>query len=37
MTNNLLIYPTIDLFVYQLAEGLGQSDSDIAENRRNLW
>jgi hypothetical protein len=37
MTNNLLIYPTIDLFLYQLAEGLGQSDSDIAENRRNLW
>ena len=37
MTNNLLIYPTIDLFVYQLAEGLGQSDSDIAENRRKFW
>jgi hypothetical protein len=37
MTNNLLIYPTIDLFVYQLAEGLGQSDAEIAENRRNLW
>ena len=37
MTNNLLIYPTIDLFVYQLAEGLGQSDSEIAENRREFW
>jgi hypothetical protein len=37
MTNNLLIYPTIDLFVYQLAEGLGQSDVEIAENRRNFW
>jgi hypothetical protein len=37
MTNNLLIYPTIDLFVYQLAEGLGQSDLEIDENSRNFW
>ena len=37
MTNNLLIYPTIDLFVYQLAEGLGQSDAEISENRHNFW
>jgi hypothetical protein len=37
MTNNLLIYPTIDLFVYQLAEGLSQSDLEIDENSRNFW
>ena len=37
MTNNLLIDPTIDLFVYQLAEGLGQSDPEIAENRHSFW
>jgi hypothetical protein len=37
MTNNLLIYPTIDMFVYQLAEGLGQSDLEIDENSRNFW
>lgn len=34
---NTLIYPTIDLFLYDLAEGLGQSDHAIAQNRENFW
>lgn len=34
---NTLIYPTIDLFLYDLAEGLGQSDNAIAHNRENFW
>ena len=25
------------MFVYQLAEGLGQSDLEIDENSRNFW
>jgi len=35
--NTILIFPTIDLFVYQLAEGLGQDDSAIAQNRQSFW
>jgi len=35
--SNTLIYPTIDLFLYDLAEGLGQSDKAIAQNRENFW
>ena len=34
---NTLIYPTIDLFLYDLAEGIGQCDSAIAQNRENFW
>jgi hypothetical protein len=34
---NKLIYPTIDLFVYDLAEGLGQTDNEIAQNCENFW
>lgn len=32
-----IIYPTIDLFSYDLAEGLGQSEDDINQNRDNFW
>ena len=32
-----IIYPTIDLFSYDLAEGLGQSEDDIKQNRDNFW
>ncbi len=32
-----LIYPTLDLFLYDLGEGLGQSDEQIEENRRRFW
>lgn len=35
--NTLLIFPTIDLFVYQLAEGLGQDDFAIEQNRQSFW
>jgi len=35
--HNYLIYPTIDLFSYELAEGLGQSDELIDQNRVNFW
>lgn len=34
---NTLIYPTIDLFLYDLAEGLGQSNNAITQNRENFW
>jgi len=34
---NLLIYPTVDLFVYDLAEGIGQNENKISENRQNFW
>ena len=32
-----LIYPTIDLFSYDLAEGLGQREDKIDQNRENFW
>ena len=30
---NWLIYPTVDLFVYDLADGIGQNDEKISQNR----
>lgn len=30
---NWLIYPTVDLFVYDLAEGIGQNEDKISQNR----
>jgi hypothetical protein len=32
-----LIYPTIDLFIYDLREGLGQQECEIQKNRHNFW
>ncbi len=32
-----LIYPTIDLFVYDLQQGLGQTDEEINKNRHYFW
>lgn len=38
MTNeNWLIYPTVDLFVYDLADGIGQTDDKISQNRQQFW
>ncbi|WP_017302801.1 hypothetical protein [Spirulina subsalsa] len=38
MTSNLkLIYPTIDLFLYDLREGLGDSAEDINQKRLKFW
>lgn len=34
---NLLIYPTVDLFLYDLADGLGQTESEINQNRQQFW
>ncbi|WP_449417791.1 hypothetical protein [Phormidium nigroviride] len=34
---NWLIYPTISLFLYDLAEGLGQSEDKINQNRKLFW
>jgi hypothetical protein len=34
---NAIIYPTIDLFSYDIIEGLGQSDNEIDQNRENFW
>jgi hypothetical protein len=31
-----LTYPTLDLFLYDLREGLGQSEADIQQNRDNF-
>ncbi|MBK4731308.1 hypothetical protein JJD41_15775 [Oxynema sp. CENA135] len=31
-----LIYPTVDRFIYDLADGLGQSDREVDENRQNF-
>ena len=30
---NWLIYPTVDLFVYDLADGIGQNEDNISQNR----
>ncbi|NEO99602.1 MAG: hypothetical protein F6K58_13170 [Symploca sp. SIO2E9] len=35
--NNQLIYPTVDLFLYDLGNGLGQSSKKIAQNRQRFW
>lgn len=32
-----LTYPTIDLFVYDLQQGLGQTDEQINQNRHDFW
>lgn len=32
-----LIYPTVDLFVYDLQQGLGQTDEQIDRNRHHFW
>ncbi|MBH8555628.1 hypothetical protein I8751_25440 [Nostocaceae cyanobacterium CENA357] len=32
-----LIYPTVDLFVYDLQQSLGQTDEQIHQNRHNFW
>lgn len=32
-----LIYPTVDLFLYDLADGLGQNNEEIQGNRRRFW
>jgi len=34
---NLLIYPTVDLFVYDLADGIGQDENKISQNRQKFW
>jgi hypothetical protein len=33
---NKLIYPTVDLFVYDLAPGMGQDEQKISENRQGF-
>ncbi|OCR02836.1 hypothetical protein BCD67_15660 [Oscillatoriales cyanobacterium USR001] len=38
MTNETqLIYPTLDLFLYDLRKGLGQNDEKLNQKRRNFW
>ncbi|HEY9603678.1 MAG TPA: hypothetical protein V6C85_18825, partial [Allocoleopsis sp.] len=32
-----LIYPTVDLFLYDLCDGLGQSSDEINQKRRRFW
>ncbi|NER97987.1 MAG: hypothetical protein F6J86_29775 [Symploca sp. SIO1B1] len=34
---NQVIYPTIDLFLYDLQDGLGQSNDKIKQKRRRFW
>lgn len=34
---NKLIYPTVDLFVYDLAQGMGQDEEKISQNRQRFW
>ncbi|MEG4275642.1 MULTISPECIES: hypothetical protein [unclassified Microcoleus] len=34
INNNLLIYPTVGLFVYDLAEGIGETEEKISKNRQ---
>ncbi len=34
---NWLIYPTVDLFVCDLADGIGQNDDKISQNRQQFW
>jgi hypothetical protein len=34
---NWLIYPTVDLFVYDLADGIGQNEEKISQNREQFW
>jgi hypothetical protein len=37
MTESALIYPTIDLFLYDLREGFGDDSEQIQSNRYNFW
>lgn len=38
MTNQTcLIYPTLNLFLYDLKEGLGQNEQDINLNSLHFW
>lgn len=37
MSENQLIYPTLDLFIYDLREGLGDSINGIALKRQRFW
>ncbi|WP_026736074.1 hypothetical protein [Fischerella sp. PCC 9605] len=32
-----LLYPTVDLFIYDLQQGLGQQDEEINQNRHHFW
>lgn len=34
---NRLIYPTVDLFVCDLADGIGQNEEKISQNRAQFW
>ena len=34
---NWLIYPTVDLFVYDLADGIRQNEDKISKNREQFW
>lgn len=34
---NWLIYPTVDLFVYDLADGIGQNEDMISQNHQQFW
>src|SRR5689334_16916958 len=34
---HFLISPTIDLFIYDLKEGLGQDEDKIQQNRQEFW
>jgi len=34
---NLLIYPTVGLFVYDLAQGIGQTEDKIDQNHQQFW
>ncbi|MFB8795162.1 MAG: hypothetical protein U7126_13290 [Microcoleus sp.] len=34
---NWLIYPTVDLFICDLADGIGQNDEKISQNRAQFW
>jgi hypothetical protein len=35
--SNFIIYPSINLFLYDLKEGLGQNPAQINQNRYNFW
>jgi hypothetical protein len=37
MNQSQLIYPTLDLFLYDLAQGIGQSESEINQNQNRFW
>lgn len=37
MSEPSLRYPTVDLFLYDLQDGLGQSAEEISQKRKHLW